>query len=134
MRKRAGFVKALLSISLLSFGTVSLAKVNRQDDGQMEAVGIASFYSDSLNGQPTASGEHYDKDKMTAAHATLPFGTVLRVTNLKNQRTVILRVNSRAHPQNRRLLDVSRRAARELGFVQAGLAKVKIQVLEYGIG
>lgn len=131
MLKKIGLTKALLSISLLSFGSVSLAGVHRQND---DTVGVASFYSDKFQGQRTASGEPYDKDQLTAAHSNLPFGTVLRVINLRNQRSVVLTVNSRLHRANRRMLDVSKRAAKELGFMQAGLTKVKIEVLEYGIG
>jgi len=132
MRKNRWMVKAMLSFSLASFCSVSLAKVDKRNYLSSEQTGVASYYSDKFHGRPTASGEAYDKNALTAAHASLPFGTLLRVVNLKNNRSVDVRVNSRAHPKNKRILDLSRRAAKELGFVQAGITKVKVQVLSFG--
>ncbi len=132
MRKNRWMVKAILSFSLASFCSVSLAKVDKRNYLSSEQTGVASYYSDKLHGQPTASGEPYDKNDLTAAHASLPFGTLLRVVNLKNHRSVHVRINGRAHPSNKRLLDLSKRAAKELGFIQSGIAKVKIEVLAMG--
>ena len=95
-------------------------------------VGIASYYSDKFHGRRTANGEHYNRNALTAVHAHLPFGTIIRVTNLRNHRSVHLRINDRNHFRNGRLLDVSRRAAQELGFIGAGLARVEIEVVRYG--
>ena len=121
----------MLSISLASFCSIGLAKSEKHEhlDNQ---TGIASYFNDKYHGQRTASGERYDKNDLTAAHASLPFGTMLHVVNLKNNQSVDVRVNSRAHRSNRRLLDLSKQAARELGFLQAGIAKVKITVLRLG--
>lgn len=132
MRKTKLTAILLLSLSLASVSSVSLAKTERNGFLSLEQSGVASYYSDKLHGQRTANGEFYDKNALTAAHASLPFGSLVRVVNLSNNRSVELRINSRAHKGNKRLLDVSKRAASELGFIQAGLAKVKIEVLRMG--
>lgn len=130
MRKNRWMVKAMLSVSLASLCSVSLAKV----DGHAfdERIGVASYYSDKFHGQRTASGELYDKNALTAAHPTLPFGTLIRVENVRTNQSVIVKVNSRLHHANKRLVDLSKRAAKELGILQAGLAKVRIEVVKTG--
>ena len=92
-------------------------------------TGVASFYGRRFQGRATASGERYDADELTAAHRTLPFGTRVKVTNLDNDRSVVVRVNDRGPFKDGRIIDVSKKAADQLGFVNAGLARVKIQVL-----
>jgi rare lipoprotein A len=92
--------------------------------------GIASYYADKFNGRPTANGEIYDGKKMTAACNTLPLGTWIRVTNLSNNRSVIVKTNDRLHPRMTRVVDLSRAAAEKLGFIRKGLTKVKVEVLE----
>lgn len=131
MRKNRWLAKTMLTISLASFCSIGLAKTakNEFSDGQ---TGVASYFNDKYHGQRTASGERYDKNDLTAAHATLPFGTMIHVVNLQNNQSVDVRINSRAHRSNRRLLDLSKQAAKELGFLQAGIAKVKITVLRLG--
>ncbi len=91
--------------------------------------GIASYYSNKFQGKPTASGELFDQQKMTCAHNALPMGTWLRVTNLRNNRTVVVRVNDRLNYRNHRLVDLTRSAAAHLGYVKRGLARVKVTVL-----
>lgn len=91
--------------------------------------GIASYYSNRFQGKKTASGELFDQEKMTCAHNALPMGTWLRVTNLRNNRSVIVRVNDRLNYHNHRLVDLSRSAAAHLGYVRRGLARVKVTVL-----
>jgi len=91
--------------------------------------GIASFYADKFEGKPTASGEKFSQSKMTAAHNTLPLNTWIRVTNLRNHKSVIVRVNDRLHHRNPRLVDLSSKAASILGYKGRGLAKVKVEVL-----
>src|SRR4030095_13068099 len=91
--------------------------------------GIASFYADKFEGLLTSSGEKFSQKKLTAAHNTLPLGTWIRVTNLRNKKSVIVKVNDRLHHRNTRLVDLSREAARRLGYVSNGLAKVKVEVL-----
>ncbi|MBE0566293.1 MAG: septal ring lytic transglycosylase RlpA family protein [Krumholzibacteria bacterium] len=93
-------------------------------------TGLASYYASRYHGRPTASGEIYDENALTAAHRNLPFGTRIRVTRLDDGRAVTLRVNDRGPFVAGRVVDVSRRAARELDFVAAGLVPVRLQVLE----
>jgi rare lipoprotein A len=121
--------RTMLSISLMSFLSVSLAKVEKQDEPTTRKDGIASYYSDKFHGRSTSSGESYDKDDLTAAHNTLPLGSVLLVTNLSNNQSVVVRVNDRLNKANKRLLDVSKKAAKELGFIRSGHTKVKIEIL-----
>jgi len=92
--------------------------------------GRASYYSDSLEGRATASGEPYRGDALTAAHRTLPFGSRLRVTNLSNGRTVLVRVNDRGPYAKRRVLDLSRAAASRLGMLRQGHAPVRLELLD----
>jgi len=91
--------------------------------------GTASYYANKFQGRPTASGELYDKNKMTCAHNALPLGTWLKVTNLRNNRSVVVRVNDRLNYRNHRLVDLSKAAASHLGYVKRGLARVKVTVL-----
>lgn len=91
--------------------------------------GIASYYAEKFNGRKTANGEIYDGTKMTAACNSLPLGTWIRVTNLSNNRTVIVKTNDRLHPRMTRVVDLSRAAAEKLGFIKKGLTKVKVEVL-----
>jgi rare lipoprotein A len=97
-------------------------------------TGKASFYADKFDGSPTASGEKYRSSKLTAAHKTLPFGTRIRVTNLSNNETVEVIVNDRGPYVENRIIDLSKAAAEKLGFVNQGLADVKIEVLDAGDG
>lgn len=97
-------------------------------------TGKASFYADKFEGSPTASGEKYRKGKLTGAHKSLPFGTKVRVTNLGNNQTVEVVINDRGPYVDGRIIDVSRAAAEKLGFVNQGLAEVKIEVLDAGDG
>ena len=95
-----------------------------------EQTGVASYYHSRFHGRPTASGELYDQTKMTAAHNRLRFGTKIKVTNLRNKRSVIVRVNDRLHHRNTRLVDLSKAAAAKLGIVARGLARVRVEVLK----
>ena len=91
--------------------------------------GTASFYANKFQGRVTANGEIFDQEKMTAACNVLPFGTWIRVTNLRNSRSVIVRINDRLHPRMTRLVDMSRIGAQKLNYVGAGLARIKVEVL-----
>lgn len=91
--------------------------------------GMASFYSNKFNGRKTANGEFFSNQKMTAAHNTLPLGTYVRVTNLRNGRKVVVKINDRLHHKNKRIIDLTRTAASKLGFLKSGLTRVKIEVL-----
>lgn len=93
-----------------------------------EEVGIASWYGWRMKGYKTASGERYNPKKLTAAHRKLPFGTIVKVTNLENDRSVRVRVNDRGPAAStKRVIDLSMAAAKELGFVKEGTAKVKVE-------
>lgn len=97
-------------------------------------TGLASVYADVHDGHVTASGEIYDKAKLTAAHKTLPFGTRVKVTNPKNNKTVILLVNDRGPIQRARILDISPAAAARLGLRPRGVHEVTLEVVEVGSG
>lgn len=128
-KKNRWYARTMLSISLMSFLSVSLAKVEKQDESISRKDGVASYYNDKFHGRSTSSGESYDKNDLTAAHNTLPLGSVLLVTNLSNNQSVVVRVNDRLNKSNKRLLDVSKKAAKELGFIRSGHTKVKIEIL-----
>lgn len=91
--------------------------------------GLASYYADKFAGKSTASGELYDPAKMTAAHKTHPFGTILRVTRLDNGKSVEVRVNDRGPYVAGRVVDVSRAAAEQLGMIRDGMTRVKVEVV-----
>lgn len=92
--------------------------------------GMASYYSDKFQGKKTASGELYHKDSLTAAHPTLPFGTRIKVTLVKSNKSVIVRVNDRGPHSKKRVIDLSRAAANRIGLIQAGIGKVSLEVLK----
>lgn len=125
-------MRRLLLVALLIVGTASTA-LAQASDAQTEA-GLAAVYSNRLHGRRTASGQVYSKAKLTAAHKTLPFGTVIKVTNPKNNRTVTLRVNDRGPTQADRILDISPAAARRLGFSPRVMREVTMEVVKLGDG
>lgn len=106
----------------------------RSDGTQQADVlhGLASWYGTAFNGRRTASGERFDMYAMTACHPTLPFGSVVRVTNLNNQRSVEVRITDRGYLYRGRILDLSYEAARRLEMAKAGLAPVELEVLSLG--
>jgi len=93
-------------------------------------TGKASYYGDKFQGRKTASGELYDREKMTAAHRTLPFGTMCRVTNILNGKSVEVRVNDRGPFSKNRIIDISYRAMSELDGIHAGLIDVNVEVIK----
>ncbi|PZR40480.1 MAG: septal ring lytic transglycosylase RlpA family lipoprotein [Azospira oryzae] len=97
-------------------------------------TGKASFYADKFEGKPTASGEKYRRSKLTGAHKTLPFGTKVKVTNLANNESVEVTINDRGPYVDGRVIDLSRAAAEKLGYVNIGLADVKVEVVDAGDG
>ncbi|MDO8840401.1 MAG: septal ring lytic transglycosylase RlpA family protein [Parvibaculum sp.] len=110
-----------------------------REDEKYDSTGIASWYGPQFHGKQTANGEIFDQNAMTAAHPTLPMPTIARVTNLENGRSVIVRVNDRGPFAAGREIDMSKRAAEELGFMTKGTAKVRVQFigrapLDGGIG
>ena len=95
-------------------------------------TGISSFYAEDFHGKLTANGEVYDMYGVTAAHKTLPLNTIARVTNLDNDKSLILRINDRGPYVKGRILDCSYGAAKKLGFLNKGTTRVKIEVIEWG--
>jgi rare lipoprotein A len=95
--------------------------------GYTTRKGLASYYADSYEGKTTANGEIYRQGKITAAHKTLPFGTKVEVTNLSNNKSVVVRINDRGPFIRGRIIDLTKAAAREIDMVGAGVAKVKIR-------
>ena len=94
--------------------------------------GVASYYHDGLHGRRTASGERYNKSALTAAHKTLPLGTKVRVTDVRTGKTIVVKINDRGPFVKGRVIDLSRRAARELGMIRKGLARVRVEVIGKG--
>ncbi len=92
--------------------------------------GMAVHYSDVFQGRPTASNEIFDQNGMTAAHKKLPFGSKVRVTNLENGKSVVLTINDRMARRNGNIIDVTRRAAQELGFEKQGRTRVSIEPVQ----
>ena len=90
--------------------------------------GIASFYANKFDGRKTANGEIFSQKKFTAACNVLPLGTWLKVTNLRNGKSVVLKTNDRLHPSMKRILDLSRTAAQKLGYINSGLTRVKVEI------
>ena len=109
----------ILSAFLLVISTITIAQ-----------TGNASYYSNNLKGRKTSDGSRYHPDSMTCAHKSLPFGTLLLVTNPKNGNRVILKVTDRGPHSRNRLIDVSYGAARELDIISAGIAKVVIKHID----
>jgi len=91
--------------------------------------GLAAYYSNRLEGRKTASGQTFRQSKLTAAHPTLPFGTKVKVTHTKNERSVVVVINDRGPTQAGRVIDLSRAAADKLGMLRAGLAPVRLEVV-----
>ncbi len=125
----------LVTLALLAFAacgggqkTKTGKPVSNLPPGVQE--GYATWYGGELHGGPTASGERFNKNAMTAAHRTLPMQTRVRVTNKKNGRSVVLRINDRGPFGKRsRIIDVSEAAARQLGMINAGVVPVRVEVI-----
>lgn len=96
--------------------------------------GKASFYADKFEGRPTASGEKYKHSKLTAAHRTLPFGTIVKVTNTANNQVVEVTINDRGPYVDGRIIDLSKSAAEKLGFINQGITDVQVEILDAGQG
>ena len=94
--------------------------------------GSATWYGNEFHGRTTASGERFDQNAMTAAHATYPFGTVVRIKNLRNGKTVDVRINDRGPLKRGRIIDLSKGAARKLDMIAAGVVPVRLEVLRWG--
>lgn len=94
--------------------------------------GKASYYADKFHGRRTANGELFDMNELTAAHKTLPFGTVVEVTNLVNNRSVVVRINDRGPFVGGRIIDLSKKAAEVIDMINAGVVEVEVRILQRG--
>lgn len=103
--------------------------VKSQSDSVITEMGIASYYAKAFEGRRCSSGQIFRHDSLTAAHKTLKFGTLVRVINLINDSTVIVRINDRLPKNSKRCIDLTRRGAKQLNFLVQGLTKVKLMIL-----
>lgn len=126
---RRYFRVLLWSVAALAAASCTGLATSSDGTAVAEETGIASYYAHEFHGRTTASGETYDENELTAAHRTLPFGTRVRVTNLANQRSIVVRINDRGPFVEGRIVDVSYAAARRLDFIEAGLTSVRLEVL-----
>lgn len=119
----------ILIISLALFtGCSSMQNVVIKDMDNIQ-FGVASYYGKKFHGGKTACGETYDMNQLTAAHRVLPFGTLVKVTNVKNGRAVVVKINDRGPMRAKRVIDLSYAAARELGMVADGITRVRLDVI-----
>lgn len=118
-------LSALLALFTLLTGCAS----HDIDPRGYDQSGTASYYGSRHHGKRTASGEPFDQHGLTAAHRSLPFGTRVQVTNLANDRRVVVRINDRGPHTRGRLIDLSRAAAEQLGMIRSGTARVRVQSL-----
>ena len=142
LSRRSGWLLALVLVALVGCTPRATAPPRDPDEDQARPAawpapmpasgvqeGIASWYGGKHHGGPTASGERFNKHAMTAAHRTLPMGTRVRVTNKKNGRTVVVRINDRGPYGKGRIIDLSEAAARQLDMIDAGVVQVRVEVL-----
>lgn len=142
MKSHSSAQKTLLQLALLlitaivfiaplkTFSQKSDTATNAKSSKSKRVLyGLASFYANKFEGKKTANGEIFSQKKLTCACNVLPLGTWIRVTNLRNGRTVVVKTNDRLHPRMKRIVDLSKAAAVKLGYVGAGLTRVKVEVL-----
>lgn len=116
-------VSMLLFFTALSAQTTDSLKLYNKE-------GYASYYADKFNGRITTSGERFSNNKLTAAHRSLPFGALVKVTNMQTKKWVILKINDRGPRSHKRIIDVSRRAAKHLGMLNGkGIVWVRVEEL-----
>jgi rare lipoprotein A len=122
-------MKSKLSLTVLFILLIKNLIIAQKQTAKAD-TGIASYYAIKFDGRKTASGEIFRNDSLTAAHKTLPFGTKVKVTNLKNKRSVMVTINDRGMKGKNRIIDLSQAAAAEIRMLGSGLVKVKIEVIE----
>lgn len=125
--ERGGRVRAVLTVAL-ALSAAACARLPYAPKSGLE-IGVASWYGQEFHGRPTSSREVFDMNDMTAAHRTLPFGTHVMVTDLANDRSVVVRINDRGPFVRGRIIDLSYAAARVLGIVGPGTARVRLEIL-----
>ncbi len=122
------FNKILTALIVAILISLPMSASARVEEGHTQK-GVASYYHDSLHGRKTASGEVYNKRIRSAAHKSFPLGTKVRVTKLSSGKSIVVRINDRGPFVKGRVIDLSRRAARELGIIRSGVAKVAVEVV-----
>ncbi|MDP4220499.1 MAG: septal ring lytic transglycosylase RlpA family protein [Bacteroidota bacterium] len=120
------------AIVVLAVGSLLIGCASPALRAMATQEGLASYYGKEFDGRKTSSGEIFHKDDLTAAHRTYPFGTILRVTNLKNGGQVNVRVNDRGPVKPERIIDLSYGAAKAIGLDRMGLARVRLEVIDWG--
>jgi rare lipoprotein A len=124
------FLFALFSVSFCQAQKNVTKKIHETKNASKKIFyGQASFYSNKFNGRQTASGEVFSQKKMTCACNVLPIGTWIKVTNLRNGKSALVKVNDRLHPTMKRVVDLTRAGAQKLGFVSAGLTRVRVDFI-----
>jgi rare lipoprotein A len=125
---------ALVVLICVLMPLVSIAKSTPADPSSGPMKGICVYYNDKFQGHILASGEKYDKDALTAAHKTLPFGTMVKVTNLSNNKSVVVRVNDRGpHGGSKsKIIEITSRAAKDIDMIKEGKVQVQIEIVELG--
>ncbi len=127
------FFSILIAVALATqISTSNSAGAAKRASNSSAAIteGNASFYSDQFHGCKTANGETFNMDKLTAAHPSLPFGTWVKVTNLRNGKDVVVRINDRGPFIKGRIIDLSISAAKEIGIIKSGTVQVKLEALD----
>jgi rare lipoprotein A len=120
-------VPATLAAAMVCCGAAKLSSQSRPGEHE---IGLAVYYADSFQGKKTASGEKFDQQELTAAHRELPFGTMVRVTNLSNRRSVQVKINDRGpFGDRKRIIDLTRKAAEMLDMITAGVVEVRVEVV-----
>ena len=136
MKVRCGKIVVIILLLMTSLRVFAHGVTSASEAKQPAAqYGRATHYHKSLHGRRTATGERFDMEAMTAAHRNLKLGSFVRVTNLRNGLRVAVRINDRLPPRSRAIIDLSIRAARQLGIYRRGVAKVKLEMIsedEYG--
>jgi len=143
MKNSSGFIFLILSAFMLIHGCTPAPRYaeepyqkaphKRFKVGQTW-TGLASWYGPKFHGRKTANGERYDMNGLTAAHRRLPFNTIIEVTNLSNGKSCRVRINDRGPFKGRRILDLSKGAARRIGLIQDGVTEVRIRIIKLGDG
>lgn len=136
MKRRVVFSVLLILWSVVSLPGCLVGKGSGSTSGSggidpgVYQRGTASWYGEEFHGRPTASGEPFDMNALTAAHKTLPFGTMIDVTNSENARRITVKINDRGPFVEGRIIDLSKRAAIELGMVTSGTAQVELRIVD----
>lgn len=139
MKKHLGFLTIILFVFCQNiFSQIRKSKIKNGSSNiritqkkKIIKFGVASYYANKFKGRETANGEIYRNENFTAACNQLPLNTWIKVTSLKNKRSVIVRINDRLNSHNSRLVDLSRAAAQKLGIIGYGISRVKVEVLDH---